>query len=565
MNQRSPSAAPQKNKPKTYPVWLGFAQRELTDRGSMRIRIRWTRVLVLLLVMGILAWTGKTVGLYYFFREIREFKEVSFVDMIAFPINRGSVRVQQGDYQVEQGKAALEREDYRRGFSLLREGVARSKANLEGRKLLAQIYAGWRPDLAADILREGVEYGKEDVDFMRMMVMLMLREKQDDDLLKLTAELKREELPEAVERILAVGRLRAAMNNGRFDIAKEVFDTSNIASTLDGLLLGTELYMRTDREEEATEVLLSVINARPDGNLEPIYSKLVTVYKARGMYDEAREVALELTIRNPLEWRPRIRLIDVLSSSGRIERRDREINALLQRHRNDEQAMIALAQLAATYGNVAAASRLYELALENGYDLSLFSLTLAEALVAAGEYQRAVDLCNELVEEDPGWLINSAVTFNGIRSLAYYGIGDRELGNLYLRNFLDAEGATMTVLFEVAKKFREFGLPEKAMVILEEAYRRDNRNEVILSQLIDVEMELGAFFAVDQHLKQLFKLRRPNYDLLEDIHDRLRSDRFLFTRERRELLENLEAVIAEQQEMSWDIWRRIEEADKQES
>ena len=565
MSQETPSDPHQKNKPKTYPVWLGFAQRELTSRGSMRIRIRWGRVLVLLLVMGILAWTGKTVGLYYFFREIRDFKEVSFVDMIVFPVNRGSVRVQQGDYQVEQGKAALEREDYRRGFSLLREGVARSKENLEGRKLLAQIYAGWRPDLAADILREGVEYGKEDIDFMRMMVMLMLREKQDEELLGLATELAEEELPEDVERILAVGRLRAAMNNGRFDIAKEIFDSTTIASTLDGLLLGTELYMRTDREEEATEVLLSVINARPEGNLDPIYNKLVSVYKARGMHNKAREVALELTIRNPLEWQPRIRLIDVLSSSGRIERRDREIEALLQQHRNDEQAMVALAQLAATYGNVTAASRLYELALENGYDLSLFSLTLAESLVAAGEHQRAVDLCNELVEEDPGWLINAQVTFNGIRSLAYYGIGDRELGNLYLRNFLDSEGATMNVLFEVANKFREFGLPEKALVILEEAYRRDSRNEVILSQLIDVEMELGAFFAVDQHLKQLFELRRPDYDLLENIHDRLRSDRFLFTRERRELLRNLQAVIAEQEEMSWDIWQRIEAAENQES
>ena len=565
MSKENTTQETTRSKPKTYPVWMGFAQRELTPRGSMRIRIHWGRVATLLIVMAILAWTGKSVGLYYFFKEIRDFEEVSFVDMIAFPLNRGAVRVQQGDYQVEQGKAALEREDYRRGFALLREGVARSKANLEGRKLLAQVYAGWRPDLAADILREGVEYGKEDVDFVRLLVMLMLREKQDEELLALTSEMKEEELPDEVERILSVGRLRAAMNNGRFDIAKEVFDNSSIAATLDGLLLGTELYMRTDREKEATEVLLSVINARPEGNLVPIYNKLVSVYKKRELYDKAREVALEVTIRNPLEWEPRIRLIDVLSSSGKIERRDREINAMLQRHRNEEEAMVALSQLAATYGNVNAASRLYELALENGYDLSLFSLTLAESLVAAGEHQRAVDLCNELVEEDPGWLVNAQVTFNGIRSLAYYGIGDREFGNLYLRDFLAADGATMNILREVAKKFREFDLPGKALVILEEAYRRDNRNEGILAELIDVEMELGAFFAVEEHLKQLFQLRRPDYDLLEGIHQRLRSDRFLFTRERPELLKNLKTLIAEQEAMSWDIWKRYQEADQQES
>lgn len=550
----SESGSASRKSPSGQRAWLGFARREKTSRGSIRIHILWKRVAAAALALFLLGFTAKSVGLYYFFKEIRDFEDVSFLAMIPYPINRGAVRVQQGDYQVDQGMQALEREEYRRAFSLLREGVARSPSNLEGRKILAQLYAGWRPDLAGDILIEGMNHGKEDAEYMRLLTAVLLQEKRDQELLNLPDQLEMEDLSDEVDRILAVGRLQAAVNNGRFDIAREIYESSDLRSTMEGVLLGVDLYLRTNREEKATQVLLSVINAAPGGDLNPIYNKLIQVYQQRDLHEKAREVALEMTIRNPLKWQPRLRLIDVLSDAGSLERRDREINALLRDHRNDEEAMTALARISAQYGNVDAASRLYELALEKGYDLSLFSLTLAEAMVMDEQFQEAIDLCNELTEEDPQWLLNAQSTFNSIRSLAYFGIGDRELGNLYMRNFLNSRQSNVNMLFQSAKAFRKFGLTEEAYAMLEEAYLRDARNEQVLAQLIDAEMELGAFFSVREHLKALFELRRPDYALLEDIQSRLRSDRFLFTRDRRDLLEGLDSVIAEQNEMSWEIW-----------
>lgn len=541
---------------RSYSTWFGFATREITARSSVRIRIRWGRVAVFLLVMGLVAWFGKSWALYIFFRNVREFEDVAFTDMILFPLNRSNVREQQGDYQVEQAQAALEREDYRRAYALLREGVARSPANLEGRMLLAQIYAGWRPDLASELLVEGIEHGREDPGYVSLMLRLLLTQKQDDKVLELTESLMMEEPSEEIMRILAVSRLRSAMLNGEFDIVREVIEETDLETTLDGLLLGVEIYERTGRTDMAISVLLSAINSVPRENADPLINRLRALFQAEEMYDRARETALELVIRKPLEWQPRVALIDVLSASEMFDRRDREIAALIKEHRNDEQAMVALARLSAEYGNVEAATRLYEIALENGYSLGLFSLTLAEAQIQNGQYAEAIELCNELIREDPAWMLNSESTFNAIRSLAYYGYGDEELGNLYLRNFIDSKRANPSQLYAAALRFNENGLSEQARMILQEAYLRDPKNEQILATLIDVEMDLGVFFSLTEHLNALFELRRPDYAMIESIQQRLQSDRFLFTQDRDDLLENLAEIVAEKAQMSWDIWER---------
>jgi hypothetical protein len=556
MTMKAESTRPEPRQERSQAIWMGFANRTISPSGMVRIRIRWPRVGGFLLIMGVLAWLGKSVALYYFFKEFREFEDVRFSEMLAFPLNRATVRINQGNYQIEQGQLALEREDYRRALGLLRDGVARSPSNILGRQLLAQIYAGWRPELAVDIMVEGAEFGFTDKNYTQLLCMLLLSRKEDLTLLELSEALLLQNPPPETRQILEVSRLQAAINRGDFGLVKELFETTNLKSTLDGVLLGTRAYQRTGRQQTAANVLVSIIKRFPTAEIDVIYSQLVSIYKEMQEYDKAREAALELVIRNPLEWRQRVVLIDILSASKMEERRDREINAMLQQHRNDEPAMTALAQLAAEYGDVRAASRLYEIALENGYTLSLFSLTLAEALINDRQFQRAIDLCNELVREDPAWLLNAESSFNAIRSLAYYNLGNRELGDLYLKNFLDSQQSRPIQFYQAAKSFRKFELNEAALKILQEGYKRDDQDERILLALVQVEMAVGAQNALNAHLRRLFELRRPEYTYLEAIHRELQSDRFLFTEGRQELLQSLADILAEKETFTWEIWEK---------
>lgn len=537
-------------------TWFGLATREPTSRGSIRIRLRWGRISILFVTLGLFLWLGKSFALFHFFKEVRGFDDVRFVDMVLFPANRANVRLQQGNYQVDQGMAALEREDYRRAYSLLREGVARAPDNVEGRLTLARMYTGWRPDLATSLMLDGVSHGKEDPAYVRLLSQLLLDQKKDDQILETTASLLLEDLPDEVRRILMASRIQAAIHRGRFSLVRDLYENTDMGGTMDGLVLGTRLYERVGRTGEAIEVLLSVIRSFPEAELDPVYEQLISFYRKDGQLEEAREIALELVIRNPLEWRPRILLIDILSDSGMTDRRDREIEALLGEHRGNEDAMLALARLSARYGNTTAASRLYEIALENGYDLSLFSLSLAEAYVTGGQSELAVNLCNELVREDPAWLLTAESTFNAIRSLAYFTSGNAELGNLYLNNFIRSRRTTVPQLFHVSRSFRENGLELEAFLILQEAHERKPEDEQILVSLIQMEMHLGSFFALDDHLVRLFSLRRPDYSLLEDIYLQLQTDRFLFTENRVALLEELNEILAEPGSLDWDIWQR---------
>lgn len=153
------------------------------------------------------------------------------------------------------------------------------------------------------------------------------------------------------------------------------------------------------------------------------------------------------------------------------------------------------------------------------------------------------------------WLVNAESSFNAIRALAYLGAGNTELGQLYLSNFINARGTQVNQLYRAALSFNRRNFPVQALEILEAAFRRDNANEQVLAKMIDLEIETGAFFAVSRHLRELFRLRRPDYEILERIVVRLRGDRFVFTEGRFELLQELETILQERHSVDLNFWR----------
>lgn len=478
------------------------------------------------------------------------------VDTFLFPINRASVRIGQGNYQIKEGLAAVEREEYRRAYLLLREGVARAPSNMRGREVLAQMYLGWRPDLAVDILAEGLDRGELSSDYLRLLFSLLIQQRQDSRLLQISEHLLgNHEMDEDMRRVVLAFRMQGALLMGQYQILHTILSETDMRNTLDGVLIATQFFRRSGDWQQAVDLLVAVIQNPNLENNSQLYNQLIDTLKMGGQLARAREIALEMTIRDPMDWRPRIRLIDLLSASELTDRRDREIRAFIQEQRTNEEALTGLAGMVAEYGNVWAASRLYELALENGFNLSVFSLSLAEALIQSGKYQQAIELCNELAREAPMWLVNAESSFNAIRALAYLGAGNTELGQLYLSNFINARGTQVNQLYRAALSFNRRNFPVQALEILEAAFRRDNANEQVLAKMIDLEIETGAFFAVSKHLRELFRLRRPDYEILERIVVRLRGDRFVFNEGRFELLQELETILQERHSVDLNFWR----------
>ncbi len=545
VTERPSKPAQKSNSPGTT-TWFGFARRVPTERGTIRIRLLWGRITALVLALMVIGWFSVATALYFFYREVREFEEVAFKDMILFPIRRDAVREQQGNYEIEQAIARIEAGDYQRGVMLARQGIRRSPANTEGRFLLARLYSGIRPDVSIELLESGLEYVDDDVDYLRLYITLLLQEKQDEKVLELVRSyLAREDLSEQVKSIFALSGMRASLFRGHYEEAARLFVDYDLWRNVEGVTLAASLLNRVGETDRAIEFLRRFTEVFQDQAIEPVHTALLRILVEEERFDEAAEIALSRSLRNPLDWQPRLDLLSVHQKSGRTERARREALDLARQFRSDARVMAALAQHATDAGDVALARRVYESALENNHSVAIFGLLLIEAHITAGEYQAAIRFCNELVREQPGWLRDYETVFSSMRSIATYAAGNEELGRVYLREFTDSPRTTSGIMVNVAKRFKEIGWPEIARQLLVEAVRRDDGSEAALAGLIELELDLGESLALTDHVRQLLQLRRPSHDLLERLYRELGSDRFLFTPGREELLSALNEVLAE--------------------
>ena len=152
---------------------------------------------------------------------------------------------------------------------------------------------------------------------------------------------------------------------------------------------------------------------------------------------------------------------------------------------------------------------------------------------------------DEIIKENPAWLKDYESVVSSLQAIAYYGLGNEDLGELYLQQFLKSPLTTVARLATVAGKLRDIDQLEPALALLLDANRRDPGNEVILSAIIEIELDLGESRLLSERVNQLLSLRRPTYGLLEDIMNEFHSDRFILTPGRESMLESLAITIEE--------------------
>ena len=528
-------------------IWLGFAERRPTHRGTTRVHLRWGRLAGLLGALLALAWGFKTVALYYFYKEIRAFEAITWQDVFLWPTNRANVRVAQGNYQIEAAKTKLETGELRSAFALLQTGVARSPAHVEGRLLLAQIYQRFRPDLTRALLEQGLDTASDDLDYIRFYAQVLFQAR-DDDAIVAWAQALLPETPELSERntILALAAMRAALNRGQFPLLVDYFQAYGLHTNQEGITLLADALQRTGQGAQAIAMLETFVQQFGDAPVaDPVLQRLAGIYLEQGDPQAAIERALRRALNAPLAWPPRLDLIRLYHATGREGRIPREIEAMMRQFRDHEPAMAAMARLASDLGDVALAHRLYEAALERGFSVAVFGLLFVESHLTSGQYQAAIELCNELSRERPAWLPPYEGVLNSMRAIAYYGIGNVELGSIYLADFLAAETTTAPLLISIAHRFRESGRPLEAQQILQRAWALEDNNVAVLTRLLEVDLALGDARALATNVRHLLALQRPSYDLVEALAEALASDRFVFTPERAELLAHLAALLAE--------------------
>jgi Tfp pilus assembly protein PilF len=463
------------------------------------------------------------------------------------PFGLDEHRVEMGNYQINKGLAEIKEGNYRDALRLLRLGVARAPENLEGRRVLAEFYeiALKRHDIAADQLLKGLQKGGiEDLDYLKQTLRVLLRYQMDKEIQNLADKYlpKEPELTD-INRTLAFGAANANYLRGNYDRADDYLISYKLLESLEGVLLSSQISWDRGNQEAAINQMEESIRKFP--NSEPLLMQLSRYNRELGKIDEARRYAILRNVSDPLSAAPRLELLYIYNKSGDTEREQRETQRMLQQFSDDESALQALANFAADTGNVDLARRTYEEALENEFNIDAFALLLIEAHLVDKDYQGALEFSEELLKERPDWLTKRWAIFNSLRAVASYGINRPDLGEIYLQDFIDEPNNQPQTYLAVARRFTKIDRHQQARKILLVAYQKAPTNQKILSELIRTELALGNTENLNRLLSRLLEMRRPQMELLVEAYQKLGSDRFIFTPDRKNLLLQLSAILRE--------------------
>lgn len=537
-----------KNQTNETTVFFGLAREVRLESGRLRLKFNWGRIGILMGCLAIMGWFALGGVVFAWYKYKRDYKNISYWQALAFPVKNDEIRQSMGDYYIEQAEKALEAGNYREASMLSRIGLERSQRNLKGRMIVSEFeIAMGQNDTALKLMQEGLAYAtEEDIDFWVRTLRYMLNLRADQQILDIAAKYL-PETPETTQRntLIAMAAAQANVYRGNFDTAENLIHSYDLDEKIDGVLLLAQIYWSRDQRAAAVERLEAFINRPKTDALDPIYAVLARFCRDMGQEDKAFRYTAARTALNPFSADPRIELLYFYHKRGELEKMDREAEAIIQQFRRESNSMMRLANFATDVGDIPLARRVYEIALENNFSVASFGLLYIEAHLVASRHTQAIDLCNDLVKENPTWLAEFEPTFNSLRSLAYFGSGNQDLGNLYLGRFTEARNVRVDTLISVANRFKQIGMPDAARAILVSAYQRDNKNQIALSGIIEIDLDQGYSRDLATNLRNLLLLRRPSYELLRRAYRELNSDRFIYTSDRSELLVDLSTVILE--------------------
>lgn len=529
-------------------ILLGFVVQHKGLDGQTKISVRWGRLIGTFALLAILGWFALAGALYLHFKYNREFDQASYVKMLTLlPFGLDAHRVEMGNFHIERGLAEMKEGNYRDALRLLRLGVARAPANLQGRLALAEFYeiALKRHDVAANLLLEGVELGGiEDIDYLKQTLRVLLHYQMDEVVQNLADKYLPDE-PELtdINRMLAFSAANANYLRGNYDLADNYTINYNLLESLEGVLLSAQISWERGNKIAAITMMENSIKKFP--NSEPLLLLLSRCHRELGEIDKARRYAMLRNLSKPLSAATRVELLYIYNQTRDFESEQRESERVLQQFRNDGPALQTLANFAADTGNIDLARRTYEEALENEYEINPFALLLVEAHLVDQDYQGAIDFSEELIKERPDWLSRRWALFSSLRAVASYGMNRPDLGEIYLQEFVDAKNNNSQTYIAVARRFTKIERYEQARIVLTDAYEKAPTNQKVLSELIRAELSVGGTENLNRLLSRLLQMRRPEKDLLVEAYTQLGSDRFIFTPNRQTLLLQLSAVVRE--------------------
>ncbi|MDR1788905.1 MAG: hypothetical protein LBR12_00855 [Opitutaceae bacterium] len=502
------------------------------------------RLAALLATLLLTLWLAGATGVWGFIKYGRGMDTVRYLDILFLPVRMTEYQRTRGDFYVDQAKKELEAGKYRDAFFHLRLGVIKSPGNKEGRQLLIQFYSVWnRADLAEKTLVEGIPYNRDNAEFIRTLFIFLLRQQEDQKVLEIAKDLLGTGAVAVtpVNQLAAFAAATAHYYRGNFDKAEDILRAYQLAGMRDGRLLLTRLDWERGQKEQAIARLRQLLKEFPS---EPeIYNQLVAYLLSSNRDDEARRESFARALADPRNARARIDLLNAYRKAGDTEQLAASIEGVYRDVSQDQNALLQLANFAATAGDVPLAARIETHMKETGMKWEGAALMRVEALIVAKRHAEAVEAVATLRKESPVMPPNLAGILTGLDAIANFGAGDPDSGQISLNAFLKQNNLRTENIMAVSTRLLAIGARHQARQALATAVRTDPSNQAALTALIKLDVELGNTDEIAKNVRTLLTMRRPPADVLRSAHEKLSSDLYLFAPGRAALLEELETAL----------------------
>ena len=480
---------------------------------------------------------------FLFARLVQGIDRVSYADLF-LPSRWSEYRTARGDHYIANAQKLAADGHRLEALLLVRNGVARSPANRDGRLLLAQLLVeAGRPDTARQVFLDGVARHDADPAFLRPLFTFLLGQQQD----AVVISLARKYLPASPaaterDRLFALAAATAGFFRGNYDTAEDFLHAvPQLATSRDGRVLSAKI--EHDRGYRDLALLRLRELAAEFPNDTEIHADLVANLDRHGLAGEVRRTALAFQIAHPALPGPRLELLRAYRHDHEPDRATRETDAFIRDFATDSAALLALADFAANTGDAPLALRLRAHATAHQLPWEAHAILTIEALVVARDFHGAITTAQTLLQENPDWTKNYLPVVNSLLAIAHFGLGDTDSARLLLTNYLNQSYLRAENLLAIAQRLVDGDAAEYARGALTRAIVADPLNQAALTRLVELDLNLNRIDELPAHLTRLLAMGRPSPDIMRVAQHKLGSDLFLFSAERPAALEAVRVAL----------------------
>ena len=503
-----------------------FDPRDAAHRRKLWVRVGgaeqdyyhvyWLRIALLMAALAVVGWIGAAAAVWGFVRFQRGYEGARYFDIAFYPWRRAQYQKGLGEFYIASGRSEWNRQNYRLAYSLLLSGLARVPGDIHARRYVAitEVRIG-RPDRAIRTLVDGIQFARDDLEYLKLLFGVLLEEQQDDRVIALARDL----LPAAPDHVLvhqfvALQAATAHFHRGRTAEAERIVQEWGLHQAVEGQIL----LARCDRQHG----LDAVARARLERALQrfprrdDLYVELVRLNRELGRNDDARRYALLRQFERPDSPGARIDLLYTYHASGDAAAEQRELDHFLRTFGTDGSALLLLAWFAVDTVQPPLAERTLALARTAKVPLPAFRLAQVQVAIAARDYSRALELADAALRAEQGASEYLQALLNALRAVALFGVGDSARGQVILTAFLENARVRASDALLLARQFKALGQIAPARRILERACELDRKNEPALAELIRLAAEEGDRAALAENIPRLFAMRKHFRAALEE-------------------------------------------------